>query len=310
LTALHRVWSDRVPPARYAALLDGAAELVADVADAEAIIASGSMRYDGAFMDRAPRLRVISRTGIGVDNISLEDATARRVAVCNLPDGPTVSAAEHALTLLLATAKRLRQGERAAREGLGPEYAVEHDGIELCGLTLGVVGLGRIGIRMCTFGKALGMRVVGFDPWVADDRAVERAATLDELLAAADAVSLHVPLTPETRRMLDATRFARMKPGAILVNAARGGLVDEAALLDALDRGHLAGAGLDVFDPEPPDPDNPLLSHERVVATPHIASSTAAARDRLWRGAIEQALQVLRGERPANLVNAEVWPGG
>ncbi len=305
MSALYRAWSDRVPPPEYAALLDGSAEIVADVADAEAIVASGLLRCDGALMDRAPGLRVVSRTGIGVDNVSLEDATARNIAVCNVPDGPTISTAEHALALLLATAKRLRQGERAVREGRAG-YASEHDGIELCGLTLGIVGLGRIGARMAAYGRALGMRVVGYDPF-AGETDIERLQTLDDLLAVSDVVSLHAPATPATRRMIDPRR---MKRGAILVNAARGALVDEAALLDVLDRGHLAGAGLDVFDPEPPDPAGRLLAHDRVVATPHVASSTSAARDRIWRGAIAQALQVLRGERPAHLVNEEVWPAG
>jgi D-3-phosphoglycerate dehydrogenase / 2-oxoglutarate reductase len=300
------IWSDRKLRPEHARLLDGAAAIVEDMAEAEGILASGALRCDHALMDRAPRLRVISRTGIGLDNVALEEATARRIAVCNLPEGPTVSTAEHALALLLATAKRLREAERAVRE-TRPEYANEHDAIELAGLTLGLVGLGRIGSRMARYAQALGMHVLAYDPYAADVPGVERTATLAELLTVSDVVSLHAPLTSETRGLLDAPAIERMKPGAILVNAARGGLVDERALLDALDRGHLAGAGLDVFDPEPPDPGNPLLSHDRVVATPHVASSTAACRDRLWRGAIAQALQVLRGERPPHLVNAEVW---
>jgi D-3-phosphoglycerate dehydrogenase len=310
MSAPYQIWFDRLPPPEYAALLDGTAVIAAEVADAEAIVASGRLRCDGTLMDRTPRLRVISRTGIGVDNVSIEAATARGVAVCNLPSGPTISAAEHALALLLATAKRLRQAEQMLREGR-PEYFADHDGIELCGLTLGLVGLGQIGSRMATFGIALGMDVVAYDPFLPDGRASSPAVrlknTLDELLEISDVVSLHVPLTASTRLMIDSGRIGRMKRGAILVNTARGGLVDEVALLDALERGHLAGAGLDVFDPEPPDPANRLLSHGHVVATPHIASATAAAKDRLWRGAIEQALQVLRRERPPHLVNSEVW---
>ena len=300
------LWSDRRLRPEHARLLDGAAAIVEDVVEAEAIVASGGLRCDGALMDRAPRLRVISRTGIGVDRVAIEEATARRIAVCNLPDGPTVSTAEHALALLLATAKRVRAAERAAREAR-PNYADEHDAIELAGLTLGLVGQGRIGTRMARYAQALGMRVLAYDPYAPAAPGVEPTATLDELLAASDVVSLHAPLTPETHHLLDAAAIARMKRGAILVNAARGGLVDEGALLDALDREHVAGAGLDVFDPEPPDPGNPLLAHDRVVATPHVASSTEACRDRLLRGAIAQALQVLRGERPPHLVNPEVW---
>jgi phosphoglycerate dehydrogenase-like enzyme len=137
---------------------------------------------------------------------------------------------------------------------------------------------------------------------------VELAPTLEAILATADAVSLHLPLTPETHRLMNGERLALMKPGAILINAARGGLVDETALLDALERGHLQGAGLDVFEREPPAPDHPLLQRLDVVATPHIAGATIAGKDRVWQVAIQQALQVLRGERPPHLLNPAVWP--
>lgn len=156
------------------------------------------------------------------------------------------------------------------------------------------------------------MRVTAYDPLIPAEQAaalgVELAPTLDVLLAAADIVSLHLPLTPATRHLINAARLAQMKPGAILINAARGGLVEEAALLAALERGHLQGAGLDVFDREPPAPDHPLLQRLDVVATPHIAGATIAGKDRVWQVAIQQALQVLRGERPPHLLNPEVWP--
>jgi D-3-phosphoglycerate dehydrogenase len=159
---------------------------------------------------------------------------------------------------------------------------------------------------------ALEMTVIGFDPFISAERAheigVELVSTLEEVLSVADIVSLHVPLTPETQGIISAERLARMKPGAILINAARGGLVDEAALLGALESGHLWGAGLDVFVSEPPAADHPLLARDDVVATPHIASATNAGKDRMWQAAIIQALQVLEGERPAHLVNPEVWP--
>lgn len=315
------VWFERLPPPHYAQLLDGAAEIAgspgtvpedpfAAVADADAIIASSRLRYDAELMDRAPRLRVISRTGMGLDNISIADATARRIAVCNVPGGPTVSTAEHTLALILAVTKRLKQSQQALREG-GQDYFNDYDGIELCGLALGLVGLGQIGSRVAAFGRALGMRVLAFDPYVdsrcAAEQGVELVHTLEALLAVCDVVSLHAPLTPETYQLMDASRLALMKPGAVLVNTARGRLVDERALLDALEQGHLGGAGLDVFDPEPPDPVSTLLSREDVVATPHIAGATRASKDRLWRTAITQALQVLRGERPLHLVNVEVW---
>jgi D-3-phosphoglycerate dehydrogenase len=175
-----------------------------------------------------------------------------------------------------------------------------------------LVGLGRIGSRVAKFAQAIGMIVSAFDPLISSERAaelgVELSPSLEALLAGSDVISLHLPATPETRRLINAERLAQMKPGAYLINAARGALIDEAAVLHALESGHLSGFGADVFDPEPPNLDNPLLYREDVVATPHIASATAASRDRLWRGAITQALQVLRGEKPPNLLNPEVWP--
>jgi len=276
------------------------------VVDAQAIVASARVRYDAELMDRAPGLRVIARTGIGLDNIAVDEATARGIAICNVPNGPTTSTAEHTIALMLAVAKQLSGAGRALRDGRG-DFFNDYNGIELAGLVLGLVGFGQIGTRVGAIATALDMRVIAFDPFV--DPAVtlaagvDRAPDLDTLLAAADIVSLHAPLNEKTNHMLDETRLARMKPGSILINAARGGLVDERALLEALECGHLRGAGLDVFEHEPADPENGLLWRDDVVATPHIAGATAASKDRLWRGAIAQALQTLRGETPPHLVN-------
>jgi D-3-phosphoglycerate dehydrogenase len=156
------------------------------------------------------------------------------------------------------------------------------------------------------------MTVTAYDPFITVERAaglgIDLAPSLDDLLRQSDVVSLHIPHSAETHHLMNAERFAQMKRGAYLINTARGGLVDEAALINALERGHLKGAGLDVTDPEPPSPDNPLLNREDVVLTPHIASATPTSKDALWRVAIAQALQVLKGERPPHLVNPEVWP--
>jgi D-3-phosphoglycerate dehydrogenase len=311
-----RLWFERPPPQRFVELLDGAAVVVgsgvelAGIEQAEAIVAGARVRYDGGLMDRAPRLRVISRTGIGVDNIALGAASDRRIAICNAPHGPTTSTAEHAITLILAVSKGLPRIGLVLREGR-PDAFSEHTGLELDGLQLGLVGLGQIGRRVARFGQALGMRVAAHDPFLEPGTArqlgVTLVAELDDLLGGSDVVSLHAPLTDGTRGLLDAGRIAAMRPGAVLVNTARGGLLDEAALLDALERGHLRGAGLDVFDPEPPDPSNPLLARDDVIATPHIASATGAGKERLWSIAIEQALQVLRGERPAHVLNPQIW---
>jgi D-3-phosphoglycerate dehydrogenase / 2-oxoglutarate reductase len=314
-----RFWFERRPPERYARLLEGAAVIVGDnagsgpdgIAKAQAVVASARVRYDAELMDRAPGLRVISRTGIGVDNIELDQATMRGIAVCNVPGGPTVSTAEHTVTLLMAAAKQIPAAAQALREGRG-DFFNDYQGLELDGLTLGLVGLGQIGRRVALICSSIGMSVIAFDPYVdpvvAEAIPTELVGDLETLLRRADAVSLHTPLTDQTARMIDRDRLALMKPGSILVNTARGGLVDEAALVEALAAGHLSAAGLDVFDPEPPRSDNPLLHRLDVIATPHVAGATLASKDRLWRIAITQALQVLRGETPANLVNPATKP--
>jgi D-3-phosphoglycerate dehydrogenase len=322
-TDLYCIWFERPLPPEYAHLLEGVAVAVepesvkADTPrivfpGAHGIVASSRVRYDASLMDQVPTLRVIARTGMGVDNISIQEATQRGIAVCNVPGGPTMSTAEHAVTLMLAVAKQLKRAERMLKRGGGVDFFNEHTGLEVFGRRLGLIGLGRIGSRVAEMATALGMVVAAFDPLVPPERAAELGVdlepTLEALLSAADIVSIHAPLMEETHQLINADRLAQMKPGAILVNTARGGLVDEAALLDALESGHLGGAGLDVFDPEPPALDNPLLHRDDVVATPHIASATGAGKDRLWHAAIGQVLQVFRGERPPHLVNPEVWP--
>jgi D-3-phosphoglycerate dehydrogenase len=320
---MYRFWFERTLPAAYAPLLEGVAIAVgaatetpdapyAALGTAQAIIAGGRLTYDARLMDLAPELRVISRSGIGLNNVSIPEATVRGIAVCNAPDAPTISTAEHAIALMFAVARQLKWCDRALQRGGKTDFFNDYDGLELRGTRLGLIGLGRIGSRVAKLALALEMTVIGFDPFISAEHAqeigVELVSTVEEVLPMADIVSLHVPLTPETQGMINAERLARMKPGAILINAARGGLVDEAALLGALENGHLRGAGLDVFVSEPPSAEHPLLSRDDVVATPHIASATNAGKDRMWQAAIIQALQVLKGERPAHLVNPEIWP--
>jgi D-3-phosphoglycerate dehydrogenase len=320
---LFGLWFERALPVAFEPFLDGSARSIGSasatpenalsaLSEAEGIIASAKIRYDGSLMDRAPRLRVISRTGIGYDNVVVPEATARGIAVCNAPDGPTVSTAEHAITLLLAVAKRIKRAERSLHSGEKIDFFNVHDGVELNGLNLGLVGLGRIGRRVAHVASALGMRVAAYDPYLSEKSAgnegIRLVSSLDALLESADVVSIHVPLTNETRSLINAARIRQMKRGAILINTARGGIVDEQALLGALESGHLSGAGLDVFETEPPRPDHPLLCRHDVLCTPHIAGVTVASKERLWRTAIAQAIQVLKGERPTHLVNPEVWP--
>jgi phosphoglycerate dehydrogenase-like enzyme len=270
----------------------------------------GAAPYGAAVMDRAPRLRVIARTGIGYDAVDVDAASARGIAVCNTPDGPTVSTAEHAVTLMLMVAKKVKASEAALATGTSPGYYARHEGIELAGKVLGLVGFGRIARRVAAIAEGIGMRVVTVDPYVDPGSIppeVVRVDALDELLREADVVSVHVPLSDASRGMFDAERFAAMKRGAVFINTARGGLVDQDALLAALDSGRLVGAGLDVTSPEPLLTGHPLLGREDVVVTPHVASATADGKRRILQAAFEQAMAVVQGRRPEHLVNPEVW---
>ncbi len=318
-----RVWTGRVLCPTALAVLEGLATVMVtsigernewyeEAATADVIVVMGETFVTGEVMDRLPRLHVVARTGIGVDRIDLEAATQRGVLVVNTPDGPTESTAEHAVALLLNLCKGVMTGDRILRSGQPfPALPELTPGFEVAGNTLGLVGLGRIGSRVATIAQVLGMKVIAFDPFIAADRAkalkVELVPTLAEMLPRARVVSLHCPATPETRRIINAETLGLMPVGSYLINVARGTLVDEDALLAALQSGHLAGAALDVFDPEPPMTNHPLFTHPGTICTPHIGSYTRASVERMQVMACEQIALALRGERPTNLVNAAVW---
>ena len=319
---MFRIWFERDMPDHVAATIAALAtpigpgtatpaDLLSSVGEADAIIASSLVTYDRTAMDRAPSLRVIARTGIGVDKIDLGAATGRGIAVCNTPDAPTISTAEHTITLMLSVGKRVPGAQAALRNG-GRDFFGSHEGREVSGKVLGLVGVGRIGATVARMARGLSMTVIAHDPYVEatalSEAGIRTVDTLDQLLAEADVVSLHLPLTSETEYLINAERITLMKPGAILVNTARGGLVDHDAMLVALDSGRLFGAGLDVTDPEPLPPNHPLLHRDDVVVTPHVAAATVAGKARLYESAVTQALQVLRGEYPKHLVNPDVWP--
>ncbi|QBD77979.1 hydroxyacid dehydrogenase [Ktedonosporobacter rubrisoli] len=319
-----QVWTDtRLQPQALAMLKDIATVSVAsketstdwcqDASQAEAIIIGGNTNVTGDIMDRlSPHLRAIARYGIGVDRIDLQAATQRGIMVLNTPEGPTESTAEHAIALLLNLCKRVMAADRSLRAGNGFQANMQQLlGLETAGATLGLVGLGRIGSRVATIARVLGMHVLAFDPFIPKERAsemgVELVPTLADVLSRSQVVSLHSPATQETRHLINAETLKLMPQGSYLINVARGSLVDEQALLDALRSGHLAGAALDVYEPEPPAADNPLFSHPNTICTPHIASFTAAGVLRMQVMACEQVASALRGERPKNLVNADVW---
>ncbi|MFL5704817.1 MAG: hydroxyacid dehydrogenase [Ktedonobacteraceae bacterium] len=321
---LAHVWTGRVLQPAALAVLESLATVsvsvagersdwYAEAATADAILVAGETFVTGEVMDRiGPRLRIIARPGIGVDRIDLDAATQRNILVLNTPDGPTESTAEHAIALLLNLCKQVAVGERILR--LGRPFPALSDlapGFEVAGATLGLLGLGRIGSRVATIARALGMKVCAFDPFVTPERAstleVELVPTLTALLPRAHIVSLHCPATSETHHIMNAETLNLMPKGSYLINVARGTLVDEAALLGVLRSGHLAGAALDVFDPEPPMTNHPLFTLPNTICTPHIGSYTTAGVLRMQVMACEQIASALRGERPTNLVNGGVW---
>jgi phosphoglycerate dehydrogenase-like enzyme len=294
-------------PEVYTDLVDGRAVVVGSGTDtgldvADAILAGAVRPWNAAAFALAPKAKVISRVGVGYDNVVVADATVAGIVVCNTPLAPMVSTAEHALALIFAVTKHLPHHVARARQGLKGEPVGR--ALELDGCTLGLIGIGRIASRVANAAQALGMRVIACDP-AYDESPVAgvELVTIDELLTESDVVSLHAPALPSTRQIINAHSLARMKPGAYLVNCARGVLVDHDALLAAIDNGQLAGVGLDVTDPEPLPEGHPLLDRANVVVTPHIASATVAGRRRLYEHSIENALAVLDG-RPASIVTA------
>lgn len=279
-----------------------------------AVIIGVGRYFDAEYMDLiGPNLVLIAKPGIGVDNIDLDAATERGILVCNTPDAPTESTAEHAVALLMAAAKRVMVGDMQLR-GVADIRREEMHGTELLGATLGIVGYGRIGRRVAEIcSQGLKMKVTIYDPLLADDvelpAGISKTDDLDAIFSQNRFVSLHTPLLPATRHLADERRLRLMQPGSYLINASRGGVVDEAALIKALQEGHLAAAGLDVFDPEPPLEDNPLLKMRNVILTPHIASNTEAGMAAMREGTVENIVQVLKNKRPLWIANPEAWPG-
>ncbi|HEY2543080.1 MAG TPA: phosphoglycerate dehydrogenase [Gaiellaceae bacterium] len=269
----------------------------------DAIVVRSATKLTADLIALATNLKVIGRAGVGVDNVDVEAATRRGIVVANAPESTVVSAAEHTIGLLVALARNIPQAHAALKQGRWERKT--YGGIELAGKTLGVLGFGRIGQQVARRALGLGMHVVAYDPYVAAERfrelGAERVETPEDVYDAAEFVTLHLPLTDETRRSIDAGAFARMRDGVRIVNAARGQLVDEDALLDALRSGKVAGAALDVFSSEPYS--GPLLELDNVVATPHLAASTDEAQDRAGVIVAEQVAAALEGGLVTNAVN-------
>jgi D-3-phosphoglycerate dehydrogenase len=279
-------------------------ELQANIGEFDGLVVRSATKVTADVVDAATNLKVIGRAGVGVDNVDLDAASRRGIVVVNAPTSTVASVAEHALALMFALARNVHRGDATMRAGAWERSKL--GGVELAGRTLAVLGMGRIGQQLAERARALGMQVVGYDPYLTPDRfariGVEHAETLEQALSLGDVVSLHMPLTDATRNLVGVEQLAQMKPGARLINTARGGLVDLDALYAALESGQLAGAGLDVYPTEPPPP-HPLFERDDVVLTPHLAASTAEAQERAGIATAEQVAAALSGGVVTTAVN-------
>lgn len=277
--------------------------LLAAVPDADALLVRSATTVDAEVLAAGTKLKIVARAGVGLDNVDVKAATARGVLVVNAPTSNIHSAAEHAVTLLLATARQIPPADASLKAHTWKRSSF--NGVEVFGKTVGVVGLGRIGQLVAQRLAAFGTHIVAYDPYVSAARAAQlgiELLTLDELLGRADFISVHLPKTPETAGLIGKEALAKTKPGVIIVNAARGGLIDEAALADAIRSGHVRGAGLDVFATEPCT-DSPLFELEQVVVTPHLGASTSEAQDRAGTDVAASVQLALAGEFVPDAVN-------
>jgi D-3-phosphoglycerate dehydrogenase len=279
-------------------------ELCAILPDYDALIVRSQVKVDAGLIASGRRLVVIGRAGVGVDNVDLDAATRAGIMVVNAPTGNTIAAAEHTLALLYGLARRTAPADASLRRGEWKR--AQFTGLELRGRTLGIIGLGKIGQAIAVRAIAMEMTVLAVDPYVTDEQAANHGVELvefDELLRRADVVTVHVPLTRATRGLIDRAAIAKLKPGSIVLNVARGGVIDEAAVAEALASGHLGGAGIDVFEHEPPT-DSPLLAAPNTLLTPHLGASTAEAQILVAEEVAAQVLDVLEGRSARYAVNA------
>jgi D-3-phosphoglycerate dehydrogenase len=284
--------------------------LLATIGDYDALVVRSATQVDRELLTAGKKLRVVGRAGVGLDNVDVKAATERGVLVVNAPSGNVVSAAEHTIAILLAFLRKIPEAQTSLKAGEWKR--TKFVGTELQGKTVGLVGLGQVGARVAARLRPWRVTLLAFDPYVTPERAQELGVapvSLDELLAKSDIVSLHAPGGAETRHLIGAPQLATMKKGAILVNCARGPLVDEAALVAALDSGHLTGAALDVFAVEPPK-DFTLMKHPKVLCTPHLGASTVEAQDRVAVETVEMLVEALKGSPFIAAVNLPFPSGG
>jgi D-3-phosphoglycerate dehydrogenase len=292
----------------WSIVLPAATALAAEIADADGLVVRSATKVNRELLEKAPKLRVIGRAGVGVDNVDMEAATNRGVLVMNTPGGNAVSVAEHTFALMLALARSVASSNTAIQAG---RWEKSSSGVELRGKTLGLIGLGRVGIEVAKRARIFGMDVIAYDPYVTQAAAREvevELLPLEDVLKRADVISLHTALSPATEKMINAAAIAQMKKGARLVNCARGELIDEVALAEALQSGQLAGAAVDTFAKEPPK-DSPLIGLPNVIATPHIAGSTAEAQEQVGTLIAQQVRDYLAEGLIRNAVNMPALSG-
>ncbi|QKG84294.1 phosphoglycerate dehydrogenase [Kroppenstedtia pulmonis] len=283
-------------------------ELLEEIRHADALLVRSQTQVTAEVIRAGRKLKAIGRAGVGVDNIDIPAATEQGVIVVNAPDGNTISTAEHTFAMLIALARNIPQGYRSILSGEWNRKAFI--GVELNNKTLGIVGLGRIGTELSKRAKAFHMNIIAYDPYLTEERARKMGVTkasLEEVFAGADFLTVHTPLTKETRHLISTDAFSKMKPGVRILNCARGGIIDETALFKAIQSGKVAGAALDVFEKEPPG-DHPLFSLPQVIATPHLGASTQEAQENVAVDVSEEVMHILRGEAFKNAVNLPSIP--
>lgn len=283
-------------------------ELISIIPDYDALLVRSQTKVTPAVIAAGKQLKAIGRAGVGVDNINLQSATEHGVVVINAPDGNTISTAEHTFAMIMALARRIPHAYYSMMQDKWDRKSFV--GVELSGKTLGIVGLGRIGAEVAKRAKTFNMKVLAYDPFLTEERANKLGitpVTVDELVSAADFITVHTPLTKDTKYLINAKRFAKMKDGVRLINCARGGIIEEKALLEAIQSGKVAGAALDVYEIEPPV-DNPLVKLPQVIVTPHLGASTIEAQENVALDVSEEILHVLRNKPFKNAVNLPSFP--
>lgn len=284
-------------------------ELVSMIGDFDALLVRSQTKVTPRIMEAAEKLKVIGRAGVGVDNIDLEAATNQGIIIINAPDGNTITTCEHTFAMMISLARHIPQAYTKTVSGVWDRKSFL--GVELRNKTLGVFGLGRIGIEVAKRAMAFGMTILGYDPFMSEERAKQlgiKLSNLDEIVRNADFMTVHTPLTNETHHMIGKPQFEVMKKGMRIINCARGGIIDEMALVEALDEGIVAGAAFDVFENEPPAADHPFFKHPNMIVTPHLGASTLEAQENVAIDVSEQVIHILRNEPFKNAVNMPAIP--